>query len=34
MLFPRVVASVFELEPRCRQIIFDPDHRNSGARRL
>jgi len=24
----------FELEPRCRRIMFDPDHRNSGARRL
>jgi lysine N-acyltransferase len=34
ILLPRVVASVFELEPRCRRIMFDPDHRNSGARRL
>jgi len=34
MLLPRLVASVFELEPRCRRIMFDPDHRNSGARRL
>ena len=34
MLLPRVVASLFELEPRCRRIMFDPDHRNSGARRL
>jgi lysine N-acyltransferase len=32
MLLPRVVASLFELEPRCRRIMFDPDHRNSGAR--
>jgi RimJ/RimL family protein N-acetyltransferase len=30
----RIVASVFELEPRCTRIMFDPDHRNSGARRL
>jgi lysine N-acyltransferase len=34
ILLPRVVASVFELEPRCRRIMFDPDHRNTGARRL
>jgi lysine N-acyltransferase len=34
ILLPRVVASIFELEPRCRRIMFDPDHRNSGARRL
>jgi RimJ/RimL family protein N-acetyltransferase len=34
ILLPRVVASLFELEPRCRRIMFDPDHRNSGARRL
>jgi lysine N-acyltransferase len=32
ILLPRVVASIFELEPRCRRIMFDPDHRNSGAR--
>ena len=32
ILFPRVVASLFELEPACRRIMFDPDHRNSGAR--
>jgi RimJ/RimL family protein N-acetyltransferase len=34
IVLPRLVASVFELEPRCRRIMFDPDHRNSGARRL
>jgi RimJ/RimL family protein N-acetyltransferase len=34
ILLPRVVASLFELEPQCRRIMFDPDHRNSGARRL
>ncbi|MGB8208340.1 MAG: GNAT family N-acetyltransferase [Mycobacterium sp.] len=33
-LLPRIVASIFELEPRCRRIMFDPDHRNKGARRL
>jgi len=32
ILLPRLVASVFELEPRCRRIMFDPDHRNAGAR--
>lgn len=34
ILLPRLVASVFDIEPRCRRIMFDPDHRNSGARRL
>jgi len=34
ILLPRIVASVFELEPRCRRVMFDPDHRNRGARRL
>lgn len=34
ILLPRIAASVFELEPRCRRIMFDPDHRNSAARRL
>jgi lysine N-acyltransferase len=34
ILLPRLVASVFEREPRCRRIMFDPDCRNSGARRL
>jgi lysine N-acyltransferase len=29
-----IVASVFQLESRCRRIMFDPDHRNSAARRL
>jgi RimJ/RimL family protein N-acetyltransferase len=33
-LLPRVAASVFEIEPRCRRIMFDPDHRNTGARRV
>ena len=33
-LLPRIVASVFSVEPRCRRIMFDPDHRNTGARRL
>jgi lysine N-acyltransferase len=34
LLLPRIVASAFSVEPRCRQIMFDPDHRNSAARRL
>jgi RimJ/RimL family protein N-acetyltransferase len=34
MLLPRVVASLFELEPQCRRIMFDPDHRNAGARSI
>jgi lysine N-acyltransferase len=34
IVLPRLVASVFQIEPRCRRIMFDPDHRNSGARRL
>jgi RimJ/RimL family protein N-acetyltransferase len=34
LLLPRIVASVFDREPRCRRIMFDPDHRNTGARRL
>ena len=34
ILLPRIVAGVFAREPRCRRIMFDPDHRNSGARRL
>jgi len=31
---PRIVANVFELEPNCRRVMFDPDHRNNGARRV
>lgn len=34
MLLPRIVASVFAVEPRCRRIMFDPDHRNTAARRV
>ncbi|MUL46491.1 acetyltransferase [Mycobacterium sp. CBMA293] len=33
-LMPLVAASLFELVPECRRIMFDPDHRNVGARRL
>lgn len=34
ILLPRIVASVFEQEPQCRRVMFDPDYRNVGARRL
>lgn len=34
LLFPKVVASLFAIEPRCRRVMFDPDHRNVGARRV
>lgn len=34
LVLPRLTRSLFELEPRCRRIMFDPDHRNSAARRL
>jgi RimJ/RimL family protein N-acetyltransferase len=32
IMLPRLVANIFEREPRCRRIMFDPDHRNAGAR--
>ena len=34
LLLPRLAASLFAIEARCRRIMFDPDHRNTGARRL
>ena len=34
LLLPRLTASLFESEPGCRRIMFDPDHRSSAARRL
>lgn len=33
-VLPHLVASVLEAEPRCRRIMFDPDHRNKVARRF
>jgi RimJ/RimL family protein N-acetyltransferase len=33
-LLPHFVASVLNVEPRCRRIIFDPDHRNTMARKF
>jgi RimJ/RimL family protein N-acetyltransferase len=29
-----IIVSVFELEPRCQKMMFDPDHRNRAARRV
>lgn len=34
LMLPRVVGTLFELDPDCLRIMFDPDHRNSGARKL
>jgi lysine N-acyltransferase len=34
ILLPRLAQSLFAIEPRCRRIMFDPDHRNTAARRL
>ena len=34
LLLPRLAASLFQSEPRCKRIMFDPDHRNTAARRL
>lgn len=33
-LLPRLVASMLELDPKCQRVLFDPDYRNTGARRL
>src|SRR3546814_5026364 len=34
LMLPRLMKDMFALEPECRRIMFDPDHRNIGARRL
>jgi RimJ/RimL family protein N-acetyltransferase len=34
LMLPRLMNDMFALEPECRRIMFDPDHRNIGARRL
>ncbi|OBG02822.1 GNAT family N-acetyltransferase [Mycolicibacter sinensis] len=34
ILLPRVMASVFDLEPQCRRMMFDPEYRNTAMRRL
>ncbi|OBH48556.1 GNAT family N-acetyltransferase [Mycobacterium mantenii] len=33
-LLPHLVASVLALDPLCRRIMFDPDHRNALARKF
>lgn len=33
-LLPHLLVSIFDLEPQCRRIMFDPDHRNVSARRF
>lgn len=33
-VLPYFVASVLNADPRCRRIMFDPDHRNKRARRF
>jgi lysine N-acyltransferase len=34
LLLPHVVNNIFEADSRCRRIMFDPDHRNTTARRV
>ncbi|UVO10799.1 acetyltransferase [Mycobacterium sp. SVM_VP21] len=34
ILLPRVMRSVFELEPQCRRMMFEPEYRNTAMRRL
>ncbi|MGK2853683.1 MAG: GNAT family N-acetyltransferase [Microbacteriaceae bacterium] len=34
LMLPKLMADIFDQEPQCRRIMFDPDHRNAGARRL
>ncbi|WP_252342227.1 GNAT family N-acetyltransferase [Rhodococcus sp. 14-2483-1-2] len=34
LLLPKIIASVFELDPKCRRIVFEPDYRNTVMRRL
>lgn len=33
-LLPHLVVSIFSLDPSCRRIMFDPDHRNALARKF
>ncbi|CAM2784173.1 acetyltransferase [Mycobacterium intermedium] len=33
-VLPHFVASALNAEPRCRRVMFDPDHRNKAARRF
>lgn len=34
LILPKLMADIFAQEPQCRRVMFDPDHRNTGARRL
>lgn len=34
LMLPKLTTALFALDPDCRRIMFDPDHRNTGARRL
>lgn len=34
MIMPKLLTDMFAGEPQCRRVMFDPDHRNVGARRL
>jgi lysine N-acyltransferase len=34
LLLPKIIASLFASDPLCQRIMFDPDHRNTSARRL
>ncbi|MET7398191.1 GNAT family N-acetyltransferase [Dactylosporangium sp. NPDC005572] len=33
-LLPQLIRSIFELEPKCRRVVFEPDYRNAVMRRL
>jgi RimJ/RimL family protein N-acetyltransferase len=33
-LLPHLLGSMFNLDPRCRRVMFDPDHRNVLARKF
>ncbi|BBX10437.1 GNAT family N-acetyltransferase [Mycolicibacterium aichiense] len=33
-LLPQIIANLFAVEPQCRRVMFDPDHRNAAARRV
>lgn len=33
-LVPALIRSIFEADPNCRRVIFEPDHRNTAMRRL
>ncbi|PQM52121.1 GNAT family N-acetyltransferase [Mycolicibacter virginiensis] len=34
ILLPRIMSYVFELEPQCRRMMFEPEYRNTAMRRL